>query len=205
MLHPSDIESVTGIPPGFTVAAIYYDDYNGLKVLSENNTEKKLNLSVCNEDGLLDFDKDLTTDCTHSIIKVIPQYELNYEKGAIRTPSLIKTTGTAPHGGAYNDHWNLGGNENDRPMWKRRGNPADDKIHWDGKRWCLRCIGFDRPAYVCNIDSPLPPKQGWLNEKEAGGVPTLDYESGYDPPKLTCLFLDTKGLAKYIHWPSCKT
>ena len=96
----------------------------------------------------------------------------------MQVPSRITITGTSPHGGAYNDQWNRDGDANGRPRWARRGNFGGDKIHWDGRRWCLRYNGFDRPGYVCDQDKPVPPKGGWRNEKEGGAPPTLHYEGG---------------------------
>jgi len=61
-------------------------------------------------------------------------------------PAQITVTGTSPHGGAYNDQWNLAGAANGRPQWARRGNPGGDKIHWDGQRWCLRYVQEEASA-----------------------------------------------------------
>ena len=91
-------------------------------------------------------------------------------------PSLITITGTTPYNGAYNDLWNRDGDANGRPQWARRGNPKVDKIYWDGMRWSLRYFGYDKPGYVCDEDTPLPPKEGWRTEREGGPPPTLHYE-----------------------------
>lgn len=89
-------------------------------------------------------------------------------------PSRITITGTTAYKGAYNDHWNLDVDANGRPQWVRRGN-LKDKIYWDGLRWCLRYAGYDKPGYVCDQNTPLPPKHGWRNEREGGPPPTLHY------------------------------
>ena len=92
------------------------------------------------------------------------QIVLNPFKDDLPTPSKITVTGsTWPCWFCWpNDEWNLNGYANGRPQWARRGHPTVDKIKWDGNRWILHGhTGPERPGFVCNQDTPLPPKNGW--------------------------------------------
>ena len=98
-------------------------------------------------------------------------------QASAEAPSMITVTGTSYLFGAYNDEWNLNGENNGRPKWHRKGN-NDDRIQWSGSEWQLKYI-YSQPAFTNDLDSYLPPKTGWsLGSDATGETPTLTYGIG---------------------------
>lgn len=108
---------------------------------------------------------------------------LHYEGGSDevkngKIPSHITLANCTAHAD-HNEQWNRVGDVNGRPQYARQGNP-DDKIYWDGRQWGSRWGNHPRFFYVCEQDTPLPPKQGWRNEDAVGVPPTIHYDGGFD-------------------------
>ena len=89
------------------------------------------------------------------------------------TPKTIKVSGA----GIWwcNDTWTLAGEQAGRPYWRRNGNRTDC-IAWNAGKASWTMSGTpgagDADVYMCEGDSPLPPRSGWAPRSGGGSFGT---------------------------------